>query len=53
MPLQVIGAALVTHPVARLDGEFTANPLYDAAVRRSADVDTRKAATHLKRFESR
>ena len=53
MPLHEIGAALATRPAARVNGEFTANPLYDAAVRRAADVATRKAAPHLKRFESR
>jgi hypothetical protein len=52
MPLAVIGAALATHPVARVDGSFAINPLYDPRVTGLAGVDARKAAAQLKRFET-
>lgn len=53
MPLQVLGAALATHPFARLDGQFGANPLYDATATRPGDIDARRVASQLKRFEGR
>lgn len=39
MPLEVLGGALCTHPVAGSQGHYTANPFYDPSTTGAAAID--------------